>query len=88
MISDILSDALREIEWYQESRKYMYDDLTPDIEECKTAMRTLLIKLDTVPQIKKQSETGKALIVGAVIAGGAFLLSKFAPEKDEPVKAV
>ena len=85
MISDILHDALIEIERYQQRENDMYGPFAPGIEECKTAMRTLLVKLDTVPQIRRQPEIGKALLVGGLIAGGAYLLSKFAEAK-EPVE--
>jgi len=83
MISDILHDAIIEIERYQERQRDIYSPFEPEIEECKTAMRTLLVKLDTVPQIRRQSQTGKAILAGAIIAGGAYLLSRFSEK--EPV---
>ena len=86
MISDVLVEAILEIERYQQRRKDMYSSLEPDIEECKTAMRTLLVKLDTVPQIRRQPEIGKAVLAGAIIAGGAYLLSRFADKEKEPVE--
>jgi hypothetical protein len=84
MISGILHDALLEIEGYQQREPEMYADLAPDINECKTAMRTLLVKLDTIPRIQQQNPVAKALLFGGLIAGGAYLLSQLG--KEQPVE--
>jgi hypothetical protein len=82
MLSDILRDAILEIERYQRSQPDAYDPYAPDIDECKTAMRTLLVKLDTVPELNRQNPLAKAVVIGGLIAGGAYLLSKFTEQPD------
>ena len=46
MISDVLSNAISEIEGYQKDLPKVYDDLRPEIERVKSAMTTLREALD------------------------------------------
>lgn len=46
VISDVLTDAIAEIERYQQQHPEAYDDLSGDIGRCKEAMRKLLRALD------------------------------------------
>jgi hypothetical protein len=49
MISDILFEAIEEIERYQNDFSECYDDLREEIDAVKDAMKALKIKLDTPP---------------------------------------
>lgn len=50
MISDVLFDALEEIERYQREFPLVYSGITSEIEEVKLPMRRLMNKLDTPPK--------------------------------------
>jgi len=50
MISDILSDALREIERYQCEFPDTYDEIRGEIDSVRTSMSRLREKLDTLPE--------------------------------------
>ncbi len=50
MISDVLSDAVSKIEYYQRDFGRCYDDLRPEIDAVREAMTRLRVKLDTPPQ--------------------------------------
>ena len=49
MISDVLSDAICEIERYQQDFPDSYNSLREEIEQVKAVMKRLMIKLDTPP---------------------------------------
>jgi len=49
MLSDVLFDAIEEIEHYQAEFADIYDELKPDIERVKSEMRSLQHKLDASP---------------------------------------
>ena len=55
MISDVLFEALSEIEVYQREMPDAYKPLGEDIEAVKLAMRSLLRKLDTPPGASHRS---------------------------------
>jgi hypothetical protein len=46
MISDVLFEALQQIERYQKESPDMYDEMKDEIEQVKHVMRRLLHKLD------------------------------------------
>ena len=49
MISDVLFEALQEIERYQREMPDVYSDMAADIERVKVEMQTLQRRLDTPP---------------------------------------
>lgn len=49
MISDVLHDAIVEIEKYQEKCPAAYDEMKDEIDEVKGHMQKLQRKLDTPP---------------------------------------
>jgi hypothetical protein len=49
MISDVLFEAIEEIERYQREFPRSYDEIKPDIEAVKAKMRALQRFLDTLP---------------------------------------
>ena len=49
MISDILFEAIEEIERYQKDFSECYDELRAEIDAVKEIMSALRIKLDTPP---------------------------------------
>ena len=49
MISDVLFEAIEEIERYQNDFSQCYDELRAEIDAVKEIMRALRIKLDTPP---------------------------------------
>ena len=49
MISDVLSDAIAEIEAAQQAEPDAYRSFSDEIESVKAAMRALQVKLDTPP---------------------------------------
>ncbi len=51
MISDVLFEAIQEIERYQADFPQAYDPCRPMIESTKHAMRKLLAFLDTPPSV-------------------------------------
>jgi hypothetical protein len=63
MISDVLLEAIAEIERYQRTSKSMYSEpsLKKQIESVKSAMQKLLKRLDTVPdKIRKQGKKAES----------------------------
>jgi hypothetical protein len=49
MISDVLFDAIEEIERHQKFSPQCYNELREEIDAVKEAMRALQIKLDSYP---------------------------------------
>jgi peptidoglycan hydrolase CwlO-like protein len=49
MISDVLFEAIEEIERYQNDLPQCYDEIREEINAVKETMRALQIKLDTPP---------------------------------------
>lgn len=63
MISDVLFDAIVEIEWYQRAFPDVYQEFQEDLTLLKDAMRTLQVKLDT-PGLHPLAKKRKAMSQG------------------------